>query len=198
MGMFTNGWVWMVTDTDGNLGVLQTLGPSTLLVRSRTNMHYAPGLVVGEEELGQSLANIPVRPLPQPPSSSTPPGVAPSLPTSGVSNPNFNRGPFDPHARSLHASVSLSNLELGTTASLHGSRPRESELRGSTVPSMMTVGRVIYPLFCVPVYEHAWMSAGFGVWGKETWLTEFWSVLDWKKVSKAYRVAMEKDLTKGA
>jgi len=51
---------------------------------------------------------------------------------------------------------------------------------------LQNVGNVIYPLFCVPVYEHAWMSAGFGVWGKEDWLKEFWTVLDWEKVSKAY------------
>ncbi|KAF8914128.1 Manganese/iron superoxide dismutase [Gymnopilus junonius] len=190
MGMFTNGWVWMVTDSDGHLGVLHTLGPSTLLIRSRKNMHYLPGLVIGEGELGQSLSdnNIPVRPLPQPPSGSTPPpGVSPSLPTSGVSNLNFNHGPFDPHARSLHASASLPIYEIGTTASIHGPRPKESEINGSNVASIMTVGKVIYPLFCVPVYEHAWMSAGFGVWGKEEWLKEFWSVLNWEKVSTAYQ-----------
>jgi Fe-Mn family superoxide dismutase len=47
----------------------------------------------------------------------------------------------------------------------------------------------MYPLFCLPVYEHAWMSAGFGVWGKEEWLKEFWTVLDWGKVSKAFEHA---------
>jgi Fe-Mn family superoxide dismutase len=30
------------------------------------------------------------------------------------------------------------------------------------------------------------MSAGFGVWGKEAWIKEFWKVLDWKKISKTY------------
>lgn len=33
------------------------------------------------------------------------------------------------------------------------------------------------------------MSAGFGVWGKEPWLKEFWTVVDWAKASKAYNLA---------
>jgi len=56
------------------------------------------------------------------------------------------------------------------------------------------VGDVIYPLFCLPVYEHAWMSAGFGVWGKEDWLKEFWTVLDWGKVSMAFDHAVKSRL----
>jgi Fe-Mn family superoxide dismutase len=50
------------------------------------------------------------------------------------------------------------------------------------VGDKLRAGEIIYPLFCVPVYEHAWLSAGYGVWGKEAWLKEFWSVLDWQKV----------------
>lgn len=53
--------------------------------------------------------------------------------------------------------------------------------------NIMTVGRTLFPLFVVPVYEHVWMSAGYGVWGKEAWLREFWTVLDWNKVSNAYK-----------
>ncbi|PPQ66288.1 hypothetical protein CVT26_010972 [Gymnopilus dilepis] len=197
-GMFTNGWVWMVTDRDGNLGVLQTLGPSTLLVRSRSHMHPNghKNLVVGEEELlvSPSFTDLPVRPLPNPPSSSNPPpGVSPSLPTSGVSSPNFDPNPFDPHARSLHFTASRLNVNIGTTSSLYGERPKESEVQGKTEPSILSVGKMIYPLFCIPVYEHAWMSAGFGVWGKEAWLTELWAVLDWQKISFAYKMAREGD-----
>lgn len=48
------------------------------------------------------------------------------------------------------------------------------------------MGNTLYPLLCLSVHEHAWMSAGYGVWGKEEWIKEFWSVVDWEKVSKAY------------
>lgn len=46
---------------------------------------------------------------------------------------------------------------------------------------------ILYPLFCVPVREHAWISAGYGVFGQEQWLKQFWTVLDWEKVSTRYR-----------
>jgi len=36
------------------------------------------------------------------------------------------------------------------------------------------------------VHERSWMAAGYGVWGKEEWLKQFWTVLDWAKVSEAY------------
>ena len=51
---------------------------------------------------------------------------------------------------------------------------------------LTTLGETLYPLFCVSVHERAWISAGFGVWGKEEWLKHFWTVLDWNKVSDAY------------
>lgn len=197
MGMFSNGWVWMVTDRDGNLGVIPTLGPSTLLVRSRRNMHYAPGLIIGEQASGPKLlGNSPIRPIPQPPTNpKTLPGVTPSLPTSGVSGSAPTRGLFDDHTRAFHstrAEHSEPDFGIGNINSIHNKeRPKESEVQGKTTSSALHVGRVLYPLFCIPVYEHAWMSAGFGVWGKEAWLTEFWTVLDWKKVSKAYRIARE-------
>jgi len=53
-------------------------------------------------------------------------------------------------------------------------------------PKVSNVADCLYPLFCLPTYEHAWLSAGFGVWGKEDWLKEFWTVLDWEKISKTY------------
>lgn len=48
------------------------------------------------------------------------------------------------------------------------------------------IGQRLYPLFCVCVYEHAWMSADYGVWGMEEYLRRYWTVLDWAKVSKAF------------
>ncbi|KAJ4500064.1 Manganese/iron superoxide dismutase [Lentinula lateritia] len=47
-------------------------------------------------------------------------------------------------------------------------------------------GDTLYPLFCLSVHEHAWLSAGYGVWGKEQWVRAFWDVVDWGKVSRAY------------
>jgi hypothetical protein len=48
------------------------------------------------------------------------------------------------------------------------------------------IGDTLFPLFCISVHEHAWMSAGYGVWGKEEWLKKFWSVVNWQRVSEQY------------
>ena len=48
------------------------------------------------------------------------------------------------------------------------------------------IGDKLFPLFCVSVHEHAWLSAGFGVWGKEAWMQKFWTVVHWKQVSEHY------------
>ena len=55
-----------------------------------------------------------------------------------------------------------------------------------------SIGSTLYPLFCVSVHEHAWMSAGYGIWGKEEYLKRFWTVLDWKNVSESsHRAGLE-------
>ncbi|KAF5332356.1 hypothetical protein D9758_016946 [Tetrapyrgos nigripes] len=41
MGMFTNGYIWFITDTAGNTAVIPTFGPGTLLVRSQTYMGHS-------------------------------------------------------------------------------------------------------------------------------------------------------------
>ena len=48
------------------------------------------------------------------------------------------------------------------------------------------LGQMLYPLFCVSVHEHAWMAAGYGVWGMERYLERFWTCLDWGAVRDTY------------
>ncbi|KAH9482885.1 Superoxide dismutase [Mn/Fe] [Psilocybe cubensis] len=188
LGMFSSGWVWMVTDGEGNLGVLPTLGPSTLLVRSRTNMHYLSkenNQAIGANIIIKDSQNTTPRPIP------SLPGAGPSSPFSGMPTQPPSQGLFSDHTRAFSANSAQANDYRSGTATMYGDSPSESAVRGSNIPSALAVGNVIFPLFCVPVYEHAWMSAGFGVWGKEDWLKEFWSVLDWRKVSRAYRASRE-------
>lgn len=168
LGMFSNGWVWFVTDTGGELGILPTFGPSTLLIRSRANMNYING-VLGDVDV-ESASSLPRAPPPSPFSKTPPPSnmMPPSPEIDGADSL-----PISQLQHSLHASSDVS--ENADAADRHQS-----------------VGDVIYPLFCLPVYEHAWMSAGFGVWGKEDWLKEFWTVLDWGKVSIAFDHALKR------
>lgn len=53
------------------------------------------------------------------------------------------------------------------------------------VDQMKFTGETLSPLFCVSVHEHAWIK-GYGVWGKEEYLTRFWNVLDWGKVGESH------------
>ncbi|KAF8826417.1 hypothetical protein HHX47_DHR5000277 [Lentinula edodes] len=72
-----------------------------------------------------------------------------------------------------------------STSPSASSRPR-STTRSQSLTLTATAGDTLYPLFCVSVHEHAWLSAGYGVWGKERWVRGFWDVVDWGKVSRAY------------
>ncbi|CAA7259497.1 unnamed protein product [Cyclocybe aegerita] len=176
LGMFTNGWVWLVTDTGGNLGILPTLGPSTLLIRSRWNL--ADQRIFREDSDGENSG------IASSFGQQVPPGVAPSSPSSGVSSTKPLGGALDPHARAFSSTIT----GIPTT-SIHDGKAAPDEARGpkrNNLATMLSMGDKLYPLFCVPTYEHAWMSAGYGVWGKEEWLKQFWTVLDWEKVSKAF------------
>ena len=177
--MFSNGWVWFVTDTGGELGVLPTFGPSTLLIRSRMSMNYTNSLILGESDVENTTpSNLPQ--MPHSPFSKTPP---PSTMMPFSSGQDLGTRPKPPIHRFIHSA---------TDSSLYAN----SEPKGTNASDdrLQRVGDVIYPLFCVPVYEHAWMSAGFGVWGKEDWLKEFWTVLDWGKVSRAFDYARKRHL----
>ncbi|KAG6896674.1 hypothetical protein C0992_006747 [Termitomyces sp. T32_za158] len=132
------------------------------------------------------------RPLRSPtgsPTSHTSP--YPSSPVSGVTG--GRQPPVSPnalHPRFLSSTISRTDDFLAkkrssvysVSTSDTSSRPKPNR----DTSDLLQLGETLYPLFCVSVYEHAWMAAGYGVWGKEAWLKEFWTVLDWEKVSKAY------------
>lgn len=188
LGMFTNGWVWMVTDAQGNLGILPTYGPSTLLVRSRMNM--ANKTLIFREHDPDRTEDPTLSTAPHIGPTTNPPGVGPTSPTTGMSNRPFGTSgvPLDRHARAYSYASKLEEIMRPPTSFLDEDNDYGDDVLGKKSSSSMvfTVGDCLYPLFCLPTYEHAWMSAGFGVWGKEEWLKEFWTVLDWGKVSKNY------------
>ncbi|KAF5321968.1 hypothetical protein D9619_001056 [Psilocybe cf. subviscida] len=169
LGMFSNGWVWLVADQDGNLGVLPTFGPSTLLVRMRRNMHYNVDSGVLGEDPAVALHN------------SLPTAYNAPFSSSASGGPAFPTSPFQ--ARSLHTT---SRRALPFGEELLGEYDQELDYADPKKGGLLSVGSTLYPLLCLSVYEHAWMSGGYGVWGKEAWLKEFWSVVDWSKVSRAY------------
>ncbi|KAF9452016.1 hypothetical protein P691DRAFT_722769 [Macrolepiota fuliginosa MF-IS2] len=178
LGMFINGWVWFVSDQAGNTGIVSTYGAGTLLIRSRSYMQKHPNILDSPDPSSRSE----VTPLRSPFAQNPPPGTSPASPLSGISGNNSPPTGVNPlHPRFFHDDLS----SITTTAAGIHSTP-SGPTRRSRTSTMLHAGEILYPLFCVPVYEHAWMSAGYGIWGKEQWLKEFWSVLDWQKVDAAY------------
>ncbi|KAJ7755667.1 manganese superoxide dismutase [Mycena maculata] len=200
MGMFTSGWIWFVSDKEGRTSILPTFGPGTLLVRSRTYAgHIHPDLYHpipsdplawdpemqyigkylaswGTDGRGTVIPELDPKQLSRLFSSdSTDPPPPP---------PRVSTGGSDPLRRQFHTSARRS-VEAGTWDSTPTSIHGQSRLNSKT--EALNAGDTLFPLFCISVQEHAWITAGYGVWGKEAWLREFWNVLNWRQVSRGYQ-----------
>lgn len=170
--MFSSGWIWLVTDQDGQLGVIPTFGAGTLLVRSSK-----PSAALEEwqrltgEPILQYFEDLPPRPSASPSS----PSPATSSPVSGVAH---GAPGLDPHtqARTI-ASMPIPRGMYDTD---------DSGSLNATKLDASKIGTTLFPLLCVSVHEHAWVGAGYGVWGKEEYMRRFWTVVDWAKVVKLY------------
>jgi len=206
MGMLSSsGFVWLVTDALGHLGVVATYGAGTLLVSERRQT-LSPD---GNTELGgvyvpaQDPAPTPAPSLTSTPTPTpTPNTTQPTSPASGLATPPLRTNP--PHgARAISTTTLAYGPRDGVSrpANLWSDGPYAGTGTGVGVGSanggvlgtldgsssdLDTLGRTLYPLFCVSVHEHAWMAAGYGVWGKEKYLERFWTCLDWAAVRDAY------------
>jgi len=178
LGTFINGWVWFVTDQVGNTGIVTTYGAGTLLVRSRMNMGRHP-----DHESTISNDNPPTTHGPPYLVKNSPSENSFSSPFSGVSGHNSPLIPNDIQVRHMSDHNTIRTAASG----IHSNPRKEPHPKNVPMGALLTAGEILYPLFCVPVYEHAWMSAGYGVWGKEQWIKEFWSVLNWERVNATYQ-----------
>lgn len=180
LGMFSSGWIWLVCDQAGSLAIFPTFGTGTLLVRSRQRLREKldSGHVIGE-----SFGELPDPEVAASHSSgsSSSPSPAPSSPASGVSHPIPPLHPSTP-SRSFSTSSATS---FDAPNSIHGFSSPDSYATNQI--DMLKMGRKLYPLLCLSVHERAWISAGYGAWGKEEYARRFWSVVDWARVSQAFR-----------
>lgn len=171
MGMFGSGWVWLVCDKAGSLAVVPTFGTGTLLINSRERVQkkLQPEFVIGEDVASNS------------PRTTTIPGASASSPASGVSRAPPPSHP--PQTREFSVSAAARNGAMNYQAASMLDRGRPNSYMPPQ-PSDLAHGEMLYPLLCLSVHEHAWVSAGYGVWGKEEYLRRFWSVVNWKQASK--------------
>lgn len=178
--MFSSGWMWLVTDRDAQLAIVPTFGAGTLLVQSSAS---SPALEEWVHAVGQPTLTLieqggqapsfttPSDPHVAPSSSSTPPLA--SSPLSGALLGGLP--PIDPHTPARTMST-----HYPTPRNTHATRADPSRL------DPKKLGATLYPLLCVSVHVHAWVSAGYGVWGKEEYMKRFWTVVDWAKVDRIF------------
>lgn len=139
MSMVSGGWVWLVKDEHGRLGVVPTFGAGTVLVQNRRQC--------GPSDLITAVQDGKMTPDAAPESS--------AAEASGTSS-------------KAQASPPLSRFDNLSRSSANGA-----------------IGQHLYPLFCISVFEHAWLG-DYGFWGKERYLTHFWDCLNWERVERLW------------
>ncbi|CAE6439320.1 unnamed protein product [Rhizoctonia solani] len=173
LGMSSSGWVWLVQDANGSLGVVPTFGSGTVLVRNR--MHRSPSFApaVGESSDPRHV-----------PGSSTTPPPSTASPLSGSTTPRSPLRPITDKSRAPPVRE-FANGSSQSPGPAYSPGDINSIFGQTHITDFTKIGDILSPLFCISVHEHAWLSSGYGVWGKEPYLQKFWTVLDWGKVSKS-------------
>lgn len=134
MGTVSNGYVWLVKDEHGRLGILPTYGAGTVLVHQR---HQC-----GPRDLAA--------------------GVQDGR-TDKDGEPSTTKDtPATPAPRTHSRFESLA----------------QSSAAGA-------IGNNVYPLFCVSLFEHAWLG-DYGFWGKERYLTHFFDCIHWERAEQLW------------
>ncbi|KAF8520084.1 Manganese/iron superoxide dismutase [Gautieria morchelliformis] len=167
MGMVNSGWVWLVSDEHGQMEVVATFGAGTLLVRSRTHMRTSDLPILGEP-LESRYRGLTVRPKQEEQQN-----VEQTL-HSHVAPP---------------ATSTAYGYAQGTSPStppnIYDSRAMTPTGQATEQDKSDVIGDILTPLLCVSVQEHAWVGGGYGVWGKEEYLKQFWTVVNWERVAVA-------------
>ena len=177
-GMMSSGWLWLVTDDRARLAIVPTFGTGSLLARSHKSFKE-----VEQDTLVRQPLNWLSEPLEEGPTET---GIFPGQqsgfsPTSPVSGIKADPPKLDPHTpvRSFSSSAIANIPSVRSPDTATGSEGMARHARH--------VGNKLYPLFCLSLYEHTWLSAGLGVWGKEEYVRRFFTVVNWKRVSEKFR-----------
>jgi superoxide dismutase, Fe-Mn family len=182
MGMVNSGWVWLVSDEHGNMEVVATFGAGTLLVRSRTHMRTADLPILGEP-LESRYRGLTVRPVREQQNVGQISSTSQSYGVPPATSPAYG------HAQGTSPSTPRT---IHTVAPQHDVPPNIYDGRTMTPTGQAmgqdksdAIGDILTPLLCVSVHEHAWVGGGYGVWGKEEYLKQFWTVVNWERVAVA-------------
>ncbi|CEQ39646.1 SPOSA6832_01205, partial [Sporobolomyces salmonicolor] len=168
----SGAYIWLVTDPNGNLGVIGTYAGGTILVNERRQMGYGSYAnkdvkVLGEEiEVADEAATLSASEEGAAATGAAPTQwetISPSAtPRSSNAKPNNLLSSATPSPRSVFASSLSSHND-----------PRAS------------IGRALHPLVCVSTHPHCYLG-DYGLWGREEYVRKWWGAVDWSKVEEAF------------
>lgn len=186
-GMAGSGYVWFVTDAKRNLAFVPTFASGTLLIRSGVGtVQPITAPVLGEHDPSTQSAQTrnPANSARVPSSEASGTSTS-SSPFSGTSYVPPQLDPSSP-ARTFHTCVpSRDDYKTRARSFYDPTAPSLSPFGPQDSHDLTTLGEYIYPLFCISVHEHCWLL-DHGIWGKEKYLKEFWTVVDWNQVIKRF------------
>lgn len=165
----SGAYIWLVTDAKGNLGVVGTYAGGSVLVQGRIQRNKGfTGLgVLGEDLKDKVMRDDQGRVLrdERTPIVEKDENLAVSAASSARISGKSTRGGM----RSGNFDNLLSGLEAGSDmASALGSTSKD-----------------LHPLLCLSVHEHCYLT-DYGVWGRKDYVENWWTFIDWTKVSEAY------------
>lgn len=180
--MAGSGYVWFVTDAKRNLAFVPTFASGTLLIRSSAGtVQPITAPVLGEHD-----------PSTQPAQTQNHANSTPSSGTSSASSSLFGTSHVPPQlgpsslARTFHTcALSRDDYKTRARSFYDPTAPSFSPYSPQDSHDLTALGEYIYPLFCISVHEHCWLL-DHGIWGKEKYLKEFWTVIDWNQVVKRF------------
>ncbi|GAA5889743.1 hypothetical protein JCM16303_005364 [Sporobolomyces ruberrimus] len=163
-------YIWLVTDPNGNLGVVGTYAGGTILVNERKQMGSGPYSSGDLKVLGETIE----QPVPTETTTTSEPSSS-SIPSSTQSS----ESKWQTHQSSRSTSSNL----------LSSATPSPSSVFSSTITShnnpSQAIGRSLHPLLCVSTHEHCYLE-DYGVWGREEYVKQWWTKVDWKKVEESF------------
>lgn len=162
-GMSGSGYVWLVRDKAGQLGIVPTYGAGTILIQNRMQRNAARSdwILPSVDEQGPSAQ-----------SSSSSSSSSPSSPPPPSSSSTSSVGGFRQFSTSHAPSSDIFNESYSRAM-----RPTEGDA---------SRGEELYPLLCVSVHERDWLP-DYGMWGKEEYLMRFWECVDWARVYRLWK-----------
>ncbi|CAH7684892.1 hypothetical protein BY996DRAFT_367481 [Phakopsora pachyrhizi] len=205
MGMSTSGYIWLVCDQDGNLGICATYGGGTILVQNREQRGDWP-MAIRSSSIGLDGNG---RPTPENKDGIKPDSVARTN-ELGISESDTNLTSNSEASEDFTKSTSTSHKEfVSFTDSLFASptpAPKSSSnIEVNSFKSKPPLNRAItrksanpaerfnhiHPLMNLMVAERAYLP-DYGVWGKELYLRNFWKCVDWSKVENSFESRLPK------